>query len=38
WESEDMIDKKIDWNKPPKEGDGAWHIRIEIIDPGREIR
>nr|GEU49000.1 hypothetical protein [Tanacetum cinerariifolium]GEW40117.1 hypothetical protein [Tanacetum cinerariifolium] len=22
-ESEDMIDKKIDWNKPPKERDGA---------------
>ncbi|GKD00979.1 MAK10-like protein [Tanacetum coccineum] len=32
WESEDMIDKKIDWNKPLKEGDGAWYIRIEIID------
>ncbi|GKC52237.1 hypothetical protein Tco_1074982 [Tanacetum coccineum] len=36
WESEDMIDKKIDWNKPPKEGDGAWHIRIELIDPDGE--
>ncbi|GJW26580.1 hypothetical protein Tco_0040391 [Tanacetum coccineum] len=23
WESEDIIDKKIDWKKPPKEGDGA---------------
>ncbi|GKE74218.1 hypothetical protein Tco_1536259, partial [Tanacetum coccineum] len=33
WESEDIIDKKIDWDKPPKEGDGAWHIRIEMIDP-----
>nr|GFB54895.1 hypothetical protein [Tanacetum cinerariifolium] len=33
WESEDMIDKKIDLNKPPKERDGVWHIRIEIIDP-----
>ncbi|GJR32865.1 MAK10-like protein [Tanacetum coccineum] len=22
WESEDLIEKKIDWNKPPKEGDG----------------
>ncbi|GKB15690.1 hypothetical protein Tco_0849613 [Tanacetum coccineum] len=32
WESEDMIDKKIDWNKPPNEEDGAWHIRIELID------
>ncbi|GJV88447.1 MAK10-like protein [Tanacetum coccineum] len=36
WESEDMIDKKIDWNKPPKERDGAWHIRIELIDPDGE--
>ncbi|GJS19265.1 hypothetical protein Tco_0447897 [Tanacetum coccineum] len=36
WESEDIIDKKIDWNKPPKEGDGAWHIRIEMIDPDGE--
>ncbi|GKF69010.1 MAK10-like protein, partial [Tanacetum coccineum] len=36
WESKDMIDKKIDWNKPPKEGDGAWHIRIEMIDPDGE--
>ncbi|GKD43282.1 hypothetical protein Tco_1267927 [Tanacetum coccineum] len=36
WESEDMIEKKIDWNKPPKEGDGAWHIRIELIDPDGE--
>ncbi|GKE57029.1 MAK10-like protein [Tanacetum coccineum] len=36
WESEDMIAKKIDWNKPPKEGDGAWHIRIEMIDPDGE--
>nr|GEZ76133.1 hypothetical protein [Tanacetum cinerariifolium] len=32
WESEDLIVKKIEWNKPPKEGDGAWHIRIEMID------
>nr|GEV03562.1 hypothetical protein [Tanacetum cinerariifolium] len=23
WESEDFIDKKIDWSKPPKKGDGA---------------
>ncbi|GJZ23180.1 hypothetical protein Tco_0560639 [Tanacetum coccineum] len=23
WESEELIKKKIDWNKPPKEGDGA---------------
>ncbi|GKC17436.1 MAK10-like protein [Tanacetum coccineum] len=36
WESEDLIEKKIDWKKPPKEGDGACHIKIEIIDPDGE--
>ncbi|GJZ15100.1 hypothetical protein Tco_0550777 [Tanacetum coccineum] len=36
WESDDLIDKKIDYNKPPKEGDGAWHIRIRMIDPDGE--
>ncbi|GJS90242.1 MAK10-like protein [Tanacetum coccineum] len=35
-ESEELIDKKIDWSKPPKDGDGAWHIKIEIIDPDGE--
>ncbi|GJS63207.1 hypothetical protein Tco_0677771 [Tanacetum coccineum] len=24
------------WDRPPKEGDGAWHIRIELIDPDGE--
>ncbi|GJS23784.1 MAK10-like protein [Tanacetum coccineum] len=27
-----LIEKKIDWNKPSKEGDGVWHIKIELID------
>ncbi|GJX75939.1 hypothetical protein Tco_0322750 [Tanacetum coccineum] len=36
WESKELIDKRIDWNRPPKEGDGAWHIRIELIDPDGE--
>ncbi|GJY75036.1 DNA-directed DNA polymerase [Tanacetum coccineum] len=36
WESDELIEKKIDWNKPPKEGDGAWHIKIELIDPDGE--
>ncbi|GJS77499.1 hypothetical protein Tco_0727380 [Tanacetum coccineum] len=36
WESEDLIDNKIDWKRPPKEGDGAWHIQIEMIDPDGE--
>ncbi|GJX83131.1 hypothetical protein Tco_0332612 [Tanacetum coccineum] len=33
WESEDLVEKPSNWNRPPKEGDGAWHIRIELIDP-----
>ncbi|GJT20353.1 MAK10-like protein [Tanacetum coccineum] len=32
WESEDLIEKLINWNKPPKDGDGAWHAKIKIID------
>ncbi|GJR09318.1 hypothetical protein Tco_0791970 [Tanacetum coccineum] len=36
WESEDLIENPIKWNRPPKEGDGAWHIRIELIDPDGE--
>ncbi|GJZ12648.1 hypothetical protein Tco_0547878 [Tanacetum coccineum] len=36
WELEDMIEDKLDWNKPPKGGDGAWHIKIELIDPDGE--
>ncbi|GKB70183.1 retrotransposon protein, putative, ty1-copia subclass [Tanacetum coccineum] len=33
WESEDLIDNKIDWNRPPKNGDSSWHVMIELIDP-----
>ncbi|GJX87465.1 MAK10-like protein [Tanacetum coccineum] len=36
WESEDLIENPINWDKPLKEGDGAWHIRIELIDPDGE--
>ncbi|GJT09376.1 MAK10-like protein [Tanacetum coccineum] len=36
WESKDLIENPINWNRPPKEGDGAWHIRIELIDPDGE--
>ncbi|GKA68882.1 hypothetical protein Tco_0768799 [Tanacetum coccineum] len=32
-ESEELIEKRMDWNKPPKEGDGVWHINIELVDP-----
>ncbi|GKE46022.1 hypothetical protein Tco_1473306, partial [Tanacetum coccineum] len=36
WESKELIEKKLDWNRPPKVEDGAWHIRIELIDHGGE--
>ncbi|GJT11360.1 MAK10-like protein [Tanacetum coccineum] len=26
----------INWDKPPKDGDGAWHAKIRIIDPDGE--
>ncbi|GKB86476.1 MAK10-like protein [Tanacetum coccineum] len=32
WESEDLIEKLIDWSKLPKNGDGAWHAKIILID------
>nr|GEV43681.1 hypothetical protein [Tanacetum cinerariifolium] len=35
WDSEELIAKRIDWNMSPKEGDGMWHIKIELIDPDR---
>ncbi|GJS20180.1 reverse transcriptase domain-containing protein [Tanacetum coccineum] len=31
WESKDLIENPINWNRPPKEGDGVWHIMIELI-------
>ncbi|GJT50634.1 MAK10-like protein [Tanacetum coccineum] len=36
WESKDLIEKRINWDKPPKDGDGAWHAKIRIIDPDGE--
>ncbi|GKB63914.1 MAK10-like protein [Tanacetum coccineum] len=36
WESEDLIKKPINWDKPPKIGDGAWHAKIRLIDPDGE--
>nr|GEW42465.1 hypothetical protein [Tanacetum cinerariifolium] len=36
WELEELIKKKIDWNMPPKEGDGARHAKIKLIDPDGE--
>ncbi|GJV53330.1 MAK10-like protein [Tanacetum coccineum] len=31
WESKDLIENPINWDKPPKDGDGAWHAKIRII-------
>ncbi|GJW32229.1 MAK10-like protein [Tanacetum coccineum] len=36
WESEDLIKNPINWDKPPKNGDGAWHAKIRLIDPDGE--
>ncbi|GKD47922.1 MAK10-like protein [Tanacetum coccineum] len=36
WESKDLIKNPINWDKPPKTGDGAWHAKIRLIDPDRE--
>ncbi|GKD45407.1 hypothetical protein Tco_1270052 [Tanacetum coccineum] len=36
WELEDLIDNPINWDKPPKDVDGAWHAKIRIIDPDGE--
>nr|GEX78153.1 MAK10-like protein [Tanacetum cinerariifolium]GEX80752.1 MAK10-like protein [Tanacetum cinerariifolium] len=36
YESEDLIEKPIDWSKPSKNEDGAWHDKIRIIDPDGE--
>ncbi|GKD37813.1 MAK10-like protein [Tanacetum coccineum] len=36
WESEDLIEKPIDWSKPPKNGDGACHAKIRLINPDGE--
>ncbi|GJR48887.1 hypothetical protein Tco_1316990 [Tanacetum coccineum] len=36
WESEDLIKNLINWDKPPKDEDGAWHAKIRLIDPDRE--
>ncbi|GJT00661.1 MAK10-like protein [Tanacetum coccineum] len=32
WESEDLIKKQINWDKPSKNKDGAWHAKIRLID------
>ncbi|GJS48146.1 DNA-directed DNA polymerase [Tanacetum coccineum] len=36
WELEDLIENLINWEKPPKDGDGAWHAKVRIIDTDGE--
>ncbi|GKA18452.1 hypothetical protein Tco_0698367 [Tanacetum coccineum] len=36
WESEDLINNPINWNKPPKNRDGALDAKIRLIDPDGE--
>ncbi|GJY19034.1 MAK10-like protein [Tanacetum coccineum] len=36
WELEDLLDNPINWDRPPKNGDGAWHAKIILIDSDRE--
>ncbi|GJW16575.1 hypothetical protein Tco_0024011 [Tanacetum coccineum] len=36
WESEDLIENPINWDKPPKNRDGAWHAKIRMIDQDGE--
>ncbi|GJT81741.1 MAK10-like protein [Tanacetum coccineum] len=36
WKSEELIENRIYWNMPLKKRDGAWHLRIELIDPDGE--
>ncbi|GJZ84768.1 hypothetical protein Tco_0650107 [Tanacetum coccineum] len=36
WESEDLKENPIKWDKPPKNRDGAWHAKIRLIDPDGE--
>ncbi|GJX37727.1 MAK10-like protein [Tanacetum coccineum] len=34
--SKDVLMLKVNGNKPLKNGDGAWHAKIRLIDPDRE--
>ncbi|GKB40182.1 hypothetical protein Tco_0885124 [Tanacetum coccineum] len=36
WQSKDLIENPISWDKPPKNGDGALYVKIRIIDPDGE--
>nr|GEY89277.1 hypothetical protein [Tanacetum cinerariifolium] len=36
WESDDLIKNLINWDKPPKNRDRAWHAKIRLFDPDGE--
>nr|GEV91386.1 hypothetical protein [Tanacetum cinerariifolium] len=36
WESNNLIKNPINWDKPSKNRDGAWHAKIRLIDPNEE--
>ncbi|GJR02482.1 MAK10-like protein [Tanacetum coccineum] len=36
WESDNLIEKPINWDKPLKNKDRAWHAKIRLIDPDGE--
>ncbi|GJW96008.1 MAK10-like protein [Tanacetum coccineum] len=36
WELEDLMENLINWDKLPKDGDGAWHAKVRIIDTDGE--
>ncbi|GKE76767.1 MAK10-like protein [Tanacetum coccineum] len=36
WEYEDLKKSPINWDKPPKNGDGTWYAKIRLIDPDGE--
>ncbi|GJW80591.1 hypothetical protein Tco_0144566 [Tanacetum coccineum] len=36
WESGGLIKNPINWDKPPKDEDEAWHAKIRLIDPDGE--
>nr|GEZ54114.1 MAK10-like protein [Tanacetum cinerariifolium] len=36
WESKELIENRLNWNRPPKEDDRAWHAKIRLIDPDGE--
>ncbi|GKB25130.1 MAK10-like protein [Tanacetum coccineum] len=36
WESKDLIKISINSDKPPKNGDRAWHVKIRLINPDGE--